>query len=276
MLVDRGVFEEVGGWDAGTFAYYEDVELGWRLHVLGLDVWSSPKAIVYHKHHGTSGRWPEPPRQRLYERNALRNLFRLLEPDSLAHALPAALLLAADRALLASGLSRVADTTPQSAVRRFLGAGRAALRALGVTRAMPLRQKVGRLRAAGFMRFVRDVRRLSVAQHSRSRRDAYLMERGGMPTIFDAHVQPMPIEAAATLSGIYSFLADIPKLAERRVELQRRRRVTDEDVLSQFGSCWLAPSGSRCEAAHQALHAALAEEFGVAALCGDRLVGRTS
>lgn len=266
MLVDRAVFNEAGGWDEETFAYYEDVELGWRLHVLGLDVWSSPKAVVYHKHHGTSGRWPEPPRQRLYERNALRILFRLLEPDSLARALPAALLLAADRALLASGLSRVADTTPQSAVRRFMAAGRAALRARGITRSMPSTQKFGRLRTGGFLRFARDVQRLSAAQHSRSRRDAYLMERGGMPAIWDAHAQPMPIDAAAMLSGIYSFLTEIPQMAERRAEFQRRRRVKDHAIISQFGSHWLAASGSRFQAEHQALHSAIAEEFELAAL----------
>jgi GT2 family glycosyltransferase len=266
MLMDRDLFNQVGGWDEGTFAYYEDVELGWRLHVLGFEVWSSPKAVVYHKHHGTSEQWPEPPRQRLYERNALRILLRLLELDSLTRALPAALMLAADRALLASGFSRVADLTPQSAVRRFLAAGRAAFRARGVTKSMPWRQKFNRLRDGGFLRFARDLRRLSVAQHSRSRRDAYLMERGGMPVLFDSHVQPMPVEAAATLAGIFSFLSEIPKLAERRVEIQRRRRVKDQDVISRFGDYWVAPSPSRCEEAHQALHSVIVEEFELASL----------
>jgi len=87
MLVDRAVLTEVGGWDESAFAYYEDVELGWRLHVLGYEVWLAPKAIVYHKHHGTSGQWPEPPRQRLYERNSLRALYTLLETESLQRAL---------------------------------------------------------------------------------------------------------------------------------------------------------------------------------------------
>ena len=94
MLMDRAVLEDAGGWDEGMFAYYEDVELGWRLHVLGHEVWLAPRAIVYHKHHGTSGGWPEPPRIRLYERNSLRGLFCLLDAQSLGRALPAALLLA--------------------------------------------------------------------------------------------------------------------------------------------------------------------------------------
>ena len=79
MLVARDVFLDAGGWDEGTFAYYEDVELGWRLWLLGHEVWLAPNAVIYHKHHGTSGRWAEPPRLRLLERNALRMLYTHLE-----------------------------------------------------------------------------------------------------------------------------------------------------------------------------------------------------
>ena len=93
-------------WDEGAFAYYEDVELGWRLNLLGHEVWFAPAAVVYHKHHGTSGRWPEPPRLRLYERNSLRMLYSLLDTTSLERVLPAALLLAVEKALLASKLAR--------------------------------------------------------------------------------------------------------------------------------------------------------------------------
>src|SRR3954464_15977772 len=80
MLVDRAVFADVGGWDEGAFAYYEDVELGCRLHVLGHEVWLAPRAVVCDKHHGTSARWPAPPRLQLYERNSLVSPYRLLEP----------------------------------------------------------------------------------------------------------------------------------------------------------------------------------------------------
>jgi hypothetical protein len=79
MLIDRAVFVDAGGWDEGTFAYYEDVELGWRLNLLGHAIWFAPGAVVRHKHHGTSGRWAEPPRIRLYERNSLRMVYELLD-----------------------------------------------------------------------------------------------------------------------------------------------------------------------------------------------------
>ena len=151
MLVDRAVLAEVGGWDEGAFAYYEDVELGWRLHVLGYEVWLSPRAIVYHKHHGTSGRWPEPPRQRLYERNSLRALYGLLETESLERALPAALMLAADRALLETGLSRAAEARPESAYRRWLRAGKAALVARGIRRSTPISRAIGQIWSGGLL-----------------------------------------------------------------------------------------------------------------------------
>ena len=154
MLIDRAVFDEAGGWDEGAFAYYEDVELGWRLHVLGHGVWLAPRAVVHHKHHGTSGAWPEPPRMRLYERNSLRNPFCLLEADRSARALSAALLLAADRALLETGLSRAADTNgiSKSAVRTESTPGppveerrQGRVRARGISRSTPIAQALGRV-----------------------------------------------------------------------------------------------------------------------------------
>jgi GT2 family glycosyltransferase len=266
MLVDRAVLAEVGGWDEGAFAYYEDVELGWRLHVLGHEVWLSPRAIVYHKHHGTSGRWPEPPRQRLYERNSLRALYGLLETESLERALPAALMLAADRALLESGLSRAAAAVPESAYRRWLRAGKAALVARGINRSTSIRRAIARVWSGGVLSLARDVGRLGATAKQPFRRESYLIERGGVPATFDVQPQPLPIAAAAMLSGVYGFLSEIPQLASRRDAVQRRRRVQDHEILSRFGDLWLAPSSARMQAAHEEFHRALVDEFGLAAL----------
>ena len=84
----------------------------------------------------------------------------------------------------------------------------------------------------------------------------------------------MPIAAAAMLSGIYGFLSEIPQLVERRGELQRQRRVEDRDLLERFGTHWLAPSGSRLQAEHHAMHTAIADEFGIAALSPPRTASR--
>ena len=266
MLIDRAVLADVGGWDEGAFAYYEDVELGWRLHVLGYEVWLAPRAIVYHKHHGTSGRWPAPPRQRLYERNSLRALYGLLETESLERALPAALMLAADRALLETGLSRAANALTEPAYRRWLRAGKAALVARGIMRSTPIPRAIGQIWSGGLLSLARDVRLQGATPKRRFRRESYLIELGGMPTTFDVQPQPLPISAAAVLSGIYGFLAEIPQLTPRRDAVQRRRRVEDREILSRFGDMWLASSRSRMQAAHDELHAALVDEFGLATL----------
>jgi N-acetylglucosaminyl-diphospho-decaprenol L-rhamnosyltransferase len=48
MLVRREAFETVGGFDESYFAYFEDVELGFRLRLAGWAVLQSPEAIVAH------------------------------------------------------------------------------------------------------------------------------------------------------------------------------------------------------------------------------------
>jgi GT2 family glycosyltransferase len=266
MLVDRAVFSEVGGWDERAFAYYEDVELGWRLHVLGHEVWLAPKAVVYHKHHGTSGQWPEPPRQRLYERNSLRALYGLLETESLQRVLPAALMLAADRALLETGLSRAAEAPAQPAYRRWLRGGKAALVSRGIGRSTPLLQAARQIWSGGLWRLAQDVHCRSANGSRHRQRESYLIEHGVMPATVDVRPQPIPISAAAMLSGIYGFLSEIPQLVARRADLQRSRRVEDREILGRFGAMWLAPSGARLQSLHDQLHTALVDEFALAAL----------
>lgn len=101
MAVDRGRFLASGGFDADFFAYFEDVDLGWRLWVLGERVLYVPAAIAYHRHRGSG---MEPVRWRtLIERNALASLFKNYDDANLAVVLPAA------RALLAARAA--ADTT---------------------------------------------------------------------------------------------------------------------------------------------------------------------
>ena len=230
------------------------------------EVWLSPRAIVYHKHHGTSGRWPEPPRQRLYERNSLRALYGLLEMESLERALPAALMLAADRALLETGLSRAATALTESVYRRWLRAGKAALVARGIRKSTPIHRAIGQVWSGGLLALARDVRRLGAPLNRLFRREAYLVELGGMPATFDVQPQPLPISAAAMLSGIYGFLSEIPQLTQRRDAVQRRRRVEDREILRRFGDKWLAPGGALVHPAHEEFHTALVDEFGLATL----------
>ena len=53
-LVIRGVaFHAAGGFDAFFFAHQEEIDLCWRLQLLGYQVFCCPKAIVYHVGGGT-------------------------------------------------------------------------------------------------------------------------------------------------------------------------------------------------------------------------------
>jgi GT2 family glycosyltransferase/glycosyltransferase involved in cell wall biosynthesis/SAM-dependent methyltransferase len=108
MLVHRQVFLDLGGLDPGFFAYFEDVDFGWRLWVTGYRVVLAPKAVAYHRMHGTSGRFPLHQRYTLYERNALRMIVKNYSDENLQRVLGPALLLTAKRAVLRGNLERTA------------------------------------------------------------------------------------------------------------------------------------------------------------------------
>jgi GT2 family glycosyltransferase len=98
MLVERETYLGLGGFDPEYFAYFEDVDFGWRLWLAGHKVRLASRARVRHRHHGTSGGLPSHQRRLLYERNALRTLMKNLEDRNLWPLLSAALLLLGERA----------------------------------------------------------------------------------------------------------------------------------------------------------------------------------
>ena len=49
FLVRKTAFETAGKFDELFFAHMEEIDLCWRFHLLGLDVWSEPSSVVYHK-----------------------------------------------------------------------------------------------------------------------------------------------------------------------------------------------------------------------------------
>jgi len=86
MMINRKVFLDTGGFDGDFFAYYEDVDLGWRLWVLGYKVVFAPGSIVYHHHHGTSKIFGEDRLRFLKERNSLYSVFKNYDEANLARA----------------------------------------------------------------------------------------------------------------------------------------------------------------------------------------------
>lgn len=49
------VLREVGGLDERFFAYYEDVDLSFRVRLRGYEIWYAPRSVVRHTRGGTAG-----------------------------------------------------------------------------------------------------------------------------------------------------------------------------------------------------------------------------
>ncbi len=103
MLVNRKTYLDSGGFDDAFFAYFEDVDFGWRLWVLGFRVVFAAKAKAYHRMHGTSSRFPAHQRFLLYERNALRTVLKNYDDVNLHKVLGPALMLLIQRTLMRGG-----------------------------------------------------------------------------------------------------------------------------------------------------------------------------
>ena len=97
MFMRAEVFREVGGFDERFFMFYEDVDLGWRLNLLGYTVRYVPGSVAYHRHHVTMKKFGNFRESYLLERNALLSMYKNYESSTLGTALPAAISLAVRR-----------------------------------------------------------------------------------------------------------------------------------------------------------------------------------
>ncbi|MBC8163796.1 MAG: glycosyltransferase, partial [Roseiflexaceae bacterium] len=103
MLIDREVFFAIGCFDEDYFAYFEDVDLGWRLWVCGYKVVLNPKAVAYHRHHATASTMFPYQTRLLFERNALVTIIKNYDDAHLATTLAPALMLLFKRASFETG-----------------------------------------------------------------------------------------------------------------------------------------------------------------------------
>jgi GT2 family glycosyltransferase len=231
MLIKKSVFEEMGGFDADYFAFYEDTDLGWRLNLLGHDVWYTPDAVVFHRHHSTSNHI-RPARLRvLYERNSLFTMYKCLDDDNLAAALPVALVLLNDKAL------RMADLDPNrfllrpggSALESYRPARNQVLHSFdpGATSSESLVARARRvLRTQGVRTaFHKGVRLLRSRTRARATRLLRQVASGGTQ---------IPDEAIACWVALDDFARSLDRLQEKRRLVQTRRVRTDEQLLPLF------------------------------------------
>jgi hypothetical protein len=195
------------------------------------------------------------------------------DADTLARVLPAALMLAVDRALLATALSRAhtdADGPEQRQRSRpkipLVLRTKIALRAHGVRRTRSLLANLRTVGPTGLLRIARDVARLPDPRGKSTARSAYQIERGAGHLLLDGCTEPFPDSGAAALAGVYEFLDGLPELSERRRWLQQSRRRSDAEIIGRFGRNWLSPGPAHHQLEHEELHHTLLETLGIAAL----------
>jgi len=119
MLVGRELFLALGGFDSAFFAYFEDVDFGWRLWLAGYKVRLAARAVSFHRHHTTGATFPMYQRALIFERNWLLMLIKNVDEPHVWRLLSAALLLLNQRVVLETGSRRSPfDPRPRAPARR--------------------------------------------------------------------------------------------------------------------------------------------------------------
>jgi GT2 family glycosyltransferase len=89
MLIRKEVFEQAGGYDSKTFTLGDDIDLSWRVRLLGYSVVVEPKACLYHRVSATLGTlYGRSHKRFLSEKNILRTLLKNYSLLSLSAILP--------------------------------------------------------------------------------------------------------------------------------------------------------------------------------------------
>lgn len=204
MAIRREDWEATGGFDAELFAYFEDVELGWRLWATGREVVAAPKAVARHRGAATSAGLGDFRRGVLFERNALRTFFSCADDDCRD---------AFGTAVFATFLQRItafAQRSPELATLvadPFGGQGVPASRGERWSK---------RLREDGV---------IGAARHLLAR--SVLGPRVGAPVLEEGHLL-MQLRAAE------GFFSGIDRAEERRVALDKERKVPDREIVARF------------------------------------------
>jgi GT2 family glycosyltransferase len=224
MLIRRELFLEVGGFDPDFFAFFEDVDLGWRLNVLGHDVWYTPRATAYHRHHSTARRFQPQRLRALTERNALATIYKCFDDENLAAALPAALMLLNERALRMAKLDATRFGIPGGATAAPQTSSAAAA---DPARPLSFSGKVSRVvREEGWGVAVRKAVHLTVA----SIVDALIGVLNGLGD----HSYRMPGVTASHYIALSEFAHRLDSLNEKRTWIQSRRRRSDGEIVPLF------------------------------------------
>jgi hypothetical protein len=222
LLIEREVFLRSGGFDEDYFAYYEDVDLGWRLWVMGYKVLYVGAAVAVHKHHGAQQQVPDASRRVLLERNAMLTMIKNYDDENLARVWPAAWMLAIKRLYLMSGLDsrtyRIGYPAPKSAAPRPIKGAR----------------WIRLLRKEGPVEFYR--RAVSLVRRKLGKADPSYPppDRHTLPSVEPGYEQVSRM-ALAHLVAANDVVDLLPRTFEKRATVQAARRRRDEEILALCG-----------------------------------------
>jgi GT2 family glycosyltransferase len=246
MLIDRQVFLQVGGFDPDFVWYFEDVDLGWRLWILGYKVVFAPKSVCYHIHFGASSRLPSTKPQYLYERNALYTIIKNYEQQYLDRVLPVALLMHFKRAYLFAMTGegnmdeyRFDPTAPAPLGSEATGA---------YNLRYYLREAWRTLRARGWLALVRK------AVDEVDRRRGHPVPKRRSPEAEINWQRSLEMERAS-ITAANDVLENFGAVAEKRAAIQRQRQRSDQEIFEtvcalSFDVVWDTPEYRR---AHEQL-----------------------
>jgi GT2 family glycosyltransferase len=232
MLVRRERFLAAGGFDASFFAYYEDIDLGWRLRARAERILAAPAAVVHHRSGATSELLGLYRRGFLFERNAFLTVHKNLDAELWPRLMPVILLtlLARTQHLVSQanpGGERLARD-PYAGERASAAAGAAEPLAVSVPAAPPGPRRFGNLRRGDLRGAWRSARR----RFARPPRPAAAGEPG---------IALVDERSIAQLQALASLVGHLDGAAERRRQAQAARRVSDRELFAQF-PLWLVPT----------------------------------
>jgi GT2 family glycosyltransferase len=219
MAIDAATFRDVGGFDEEFFAYYEDLDLGWRMWVMGHATHYVPRAIAYHHHSFTSKRLPQASVRLVMIRNSLLACVKNYDDANLERVLPVILALATRRAHIAAGL----DGDAESAARKVLRIENAGADALAPSGSRSLEDQTVAIRALGAADLVAIDDLLGRWEHwMRRRLEVQTRRRKHDYEIFPMFLDPLAcVEADSAYHALQSGLTAryrIPEMFAARVD----------------------------------------------------------
>jgi GT2 family glycosyltransferase len=217
-IVRRQAFLDAGGFDADYFAYYEDIDLGWRLWARGARVIFSPGAVVRHRSGATGETLGVFNRGFLFERNAFLTAYKNYEDGLWQRIMPAIelTLLARTHTLL------VSNNPGGNLLRRDPFASEVGRRAEAAVMGEAPRGSAAESARAGLMReMLRRSRRLA----GRVRRKVAALATS--PRLADQRT-------VAQLRAVSFLLGHLDEAARKRGAVQARRRRSDQEIFARF------------------------------------------